>query len=153
MPRIRFTFVAQSNGTGGRMATEAKAAGTKRNNAGKAKATSRKKESKARTTQPEDMEGSEPGTGENTSLREEALIVAGSQSSSVVERLMVQVMRGDAKSTQMLAKLAKKEAEAKQALKHGPLRSQALAFAAEPQWQDEMNEEKAESSGGSQEAE
>jgi hypothetical protein len=66
---------------------------------------------------------------------------------------MKRALKGDAKSTNILAELAKQEAEAKEALGHGPLRSQALEWAAEPPWQDELDAEKAETGHGSREPE
>ncbi len=86
-------------------------------------------------------------------MNTEAHEAIGKESSTIVECLMVKAKKGDTKSAQILVELAKREAEAKEALDHGPLRSQALAWAAEPQWQDEVDPEKAETGGGSREAE
>jgi hypothetical protein len=135
------------------MATEAKVAGAKKAEAGKRKATARKRASKRGTKKPEDTETSRPSKRNGRSLTEEALIATGAQSSTMVERLMMQTMMGDAKSAHLLADLAQKEAEAKEVLDHGPLKSQALAWAAEPQWQDVVGPEQAETCDGSREAE
>ena len=135
------------------METETKAAGAKKAEAEKAKATARKKARKPRTKKPEDTDSSGAGTDKGKSLSEEVLTAMGAESPEIVEHLMLRAKRGDRKSAQMLVKLAKKEAEAKEALQHGPLRSQALAWAAEPPWQDEVNEDTAETGSGSREAE
>ena len=77
----------------------------------------------------------------------------GARGSKIIEQLLVQAMKGDMKSAQMLVSLADKEAEAKEALRHGPLRSQALAWAAELPWQDEEDQKQTETGGESREAE
>ena len=77
----------------------------------------------------------------------------GAQSWAIIERLMVQATKGDTKSAQMLVSLASKEADAKEALRHGPLRSQALAWAAELPWEDEEDQKQTEAGGESREAE
>jgi hypothetical protein len=94
------------------------------------------------------------GTGKDeASMGGEAHSVMGSRTSLIVENLLERTMRGDGKSAQMLQGLANKESEAKEVLKHGPLRSQALAWAAEPPWQDELDAETVETGGGSPEVE
>jgi hypothetical protein len=85
-------------------------------------------------------------------LGKEAHSVMDEQVSKIVEHLLGQTIKGKVKSAHMLVKLAKKEANAKEALKRGPLRSQVLAWAAEPQWQDNVDGEKAELGTESQEA-
>ena len=92
-------------------------------------------------------------TDEDRSLSEEAHTVMGRLSHVIVEHLLVRANQGDMKSAQMLVELAKEEAEAKEVLERGPHRSQALAWAAEPPWQDEVDGEKAETWSGSREAE
>jgi len=77
----------------------------------------------------------------------------GSQAWAIIERLVIQAMKGDVKSAHMLVGLAKKEEDAKEVLRHGPLRSQALAWAAELPWQEETVPEPAEISDESQTAE
>ena len=89
----------------------------------------------------------------NSSIGGEAQNVMGTRTSSIVGSLLERTMRGDAKSAQMLVGLSDKEAEAMEVLEHGPLRSQALAWAAEPQWQDEVDSETAETGSGSRESE
>jgi hypothetical protein len=135
------------------MATEVKAAGAKKAEAGRTKATASRKASKPRTKKSEDTETSKHSKEKERRLSEEALVLTGSESSKIVERLMTQAMKGYAKSAEMLSDLAKREAEAKKAMEHGPHRSQVLAWAAEPPWRGESDEEKAESGGGSLEAE
>jgi hypothetical protein len=134
------------------MATNASAAEAKKAGA-KKKATKGKRESKPRAEEPTETNETETIAEESTSLSEEALKVMGSQSAKIAEQLLEQTIKGQKKGAQMLSKLAKKEAEAKEALDHGPLRSQALAWAAEPQWQDEAEDENAETGSGSREAE
>lgn len=135
----------------GRMATETKAAGAKKPGAGTTKATARKKRSQPRTKKAEDTESSEPGLDMKKSLCEEAHTTMGSESSSIIEHLLARAKRGDMKSAAMLVELAKNETRAKEALKHLPLRSQALLWAAEPPWQDEVDRDKAETGSGSRE--
>jgi len=155
------------NGMGGRMATPVKAAEIKKAGAGSKKATAgnrkaageekkapavSKKASKSRTKEPRRTGEPIPNTIEVKSLGEEAFSVMGAQASKIIERLLMQAMKGDMKSAQMLVNLANKEAEAKEALRHGPLRSQALAWAAELPWQDEVDPKQGETGGGSREA-
>jgi hypothetical protein len=92
-------------------------------------------------------------TADGEVLCEEAHKAMGGLSSTIVLQWLTKTMKGDKTSTHLLTDLAKKEAEAKEALEHGPLRSQALEWAAEPQWQEEMDGDKAETSGGSLEVE
>lgn len=101
----------------------------------------------------EDTDSSKRTADKKKSLSEEAHSAVGAESSAIVEHLMERAKRGDRKSAQVLVELAKREAEAKEAALHGPLRSQALSWAAEPQWEDELNEEKAETRSISEEAE
>ena len=77
----------------------------------------------------------------------------GTLSSKILEHLVTQTIKGDMKSRQFLSDMAKKEAEAKEEFDHGPLRSQALAWAAEPPWQDVVDPKQAETCGGSREVE
>ena len=153
IPRSLCTFAEKRNGTGGRMATETKAEGANRAEAGKRKPAASKKERKPRTKNPEEADNSGAITDEDRSLSEEAHTVMGRLSHVIVEHLLVRANQGDMKSAQMLVELAKEEAEAKEVLERGPHRSQALAWAAEPPWQDEDDGEKAETWSGSREAE
>ena len=73
----------------------------------------------------------------------------GSRRSKIIEQLLGRSMQGDSKSSQFLAKLADKEGVAMEALLHGPLRSQALAWAEEPAWEDEGGPEHVETEAGS----
>jgi hypothetical protein len=134
------------------MTEETKAAETQTAGA-KKKATKRKKASKPRTKKPEGARKAGSRTKKEKSVNAEAHFVVGSRLSTIVEHLLGRSMTGDTKSAQLLVGMADKEAEAKEALRHGPLRSQALAWAAEPEWQDEMDMEKAETSSGGREAE
>jgi hypothetical protein len=76
-----------------------------------------------------------------------------SRASRVVEKLVVRAMRGDSKIAHLLVALANKESDAMEALQYEPLRSQALAWEAEPQWQEEVDPERAETGTGSREPE
>jgi len=145
---------------GGRMTTGAEATEKKKAAAGKkagaGKRTSkpaREKRSKPRTGKSRGPEQPEPDEDDGKGLNQEALGVMGDRGSKLAEELMKRAMRGDPKSTNMLAELAKKEADVMEALERGPLRSQALAWAAEPPWQDELDEEKAETGIGVREPE
>jgi hypothetical protein len=155
------------NDMGGRMGTPVKAAGIKKAGAGCKKATAgngkeagkkkkaaavRKKASRPRIKEPTRTDKSSSNTNEGKSLGEEAFSVMGAQASKIIERLLMQAMKGDMKSAQMLLNLANKEGEAKEALRHGPLRSQALAWAAELPWQDEVDPKQGETGSGSREA-
>jgi len=142
--------------TKGRKATEQKRVGTgTRGGAGETKraVSGKKKASKRGTGGPTKAENSESGTCKEKRLGEEAHNVMGSRTSTIVEHLIGRTRAGDKKSAEMLKDLAEKEAEAKEALEHGPLRSQALAWEAEPQWQDPVDPENAETDCGSREAE
>ena len=142
------------------MATPEKAAEVKKAGAGSMKATAgnrkaagvRKKASKTGTEEHTKSDKPGPNTVDAKSLGEEAFSVMGAQASKIIERLLVRMMQGDMKSAEMLVMLANKEAVAKEALRHGPPRSQALAWAAELPWQDEVDPKQAEVSGGSRES-
>jgi hypothetical protein len=128
-------------------------AGTKRAAGGARKAVLGKSTaSKSGSGESRKTQNSETGN-DKASMGGEAHSVMGSRTSLIVENLLGRTMRGDGKSARMLQGLANKESEAKEVLKHGPLRSQALAWAAEPPWQDELDAETAETGSGSREAE
>ncbi len=133
------------------MEAEAKVGGVKKARAGKTGAAKRKNASKPRTKKREDTD-SPVSTHKKKGLSEEALEMMCSESSELVEHFWARAKRGDIRSAQMLVELAKNETKAKEALKHLPLRSQALAWAAEPQWQDDADGETAENWNGSKEA-
>jgi len=137
--------------TTGIEAAEAKTAGAKTK--ATKKATKRKRASKPREKKLKGADNPGATADDESGLSTEALTVVGSRASRIVEQMLFGIVRGDSKTAQMLVELAKTESEAKEALRHGPLRSQALAWAAEPQWQDEVNPEQAETVGGSREAE
>jgi hypothetical protein len=149
------------------MSTAAKAAGMKKTGAGRKTAITRnrkaagedkradavrKKASKPRTEEPTKAAEPIPSADEAKSFGEEAFSMMGARGSKIIEHLLERAMKGDMKSAQMLLSLANKEAEVKEALRHGPLRSQALAWAAELPWQDEVDPKQAETGGGSREA-
>jgi hypothetical protein len=153
---------------GGWMATPTKAAGIKKAGARSTKATAGnrkaagegkketafgKKASKQKTEEPTRTDKQSLITDEEKSLGEEAVSVMGAQASKIIERLLVQMMKGDMKSAQMLVDIAKKEGEAREALRHGPLRSQALTWASELPWLDDVEPKQAETGSGSREAE
>jgi len=149
------------------MSTPAKAAGMKKAEAGRKRAIKgirkaagederaeavRKRASKPRTEEPTNAAEPVPSADESNSLGEEAFSMMGARGSKIIEHLLERAMKGDMKSAQMLVSLANKEAEAKETLRHGPLRSQALAWAAELPWQDEVDPKQAETGRGSREA-
>ena len=141
------------------MATPANAAGIKKAGAGSTQATAgnrkapgadqgaaafRKKASKPRTEEPPGTAKPSACTDDEKSLGEEAASAMVARAWSIIERLVVQAMKGDMKSAQMLLDLAGKEGEAREALRHGPLRSQALLWAAELPWVDDLDLKQAE---------
>jgi hypothetical protein len=135
------------------MATPTKATGIKRAGAeseiaaaeDRKAATVRKKASKSGIEERTRTDKSQANPPEVKSLGEEAFDVMAKLASKLVERLLTEAMKGNMKSAEMLVKLAFKEGEAQEALRHGPLRSQALAWAAEQPWQDEVDPKQAES--------
>jgi hypothetical protein len=129
-------------------------AGTRKATGGTKKAVPGKKTaSKSRSKGRTKAQDSGSDTGMEQSLGHEAHTVMRAQASKIAGDLLRRSMLGNLKSAQMLVGLSETEAEAKEALDHGPLRSQALEWAAEPQWQDEVDAEKAEAVSASEEVE
>ena len=133
--------------TTGTEATEKKKSGARK------KAGAGKKTSKPRTGKPTETSESGSKKSDGKGLDREAFGALGARDSKVAEELMKRAMRGDPKSTNILAEMAKKEDEEKEALEHGPLRSQAMEWAAEPPWQGELETGKGETGSGGREPE
>jgi hypothetical protein len=124
----------------------------------RAKAVPKKRVAKKRNPEGEGVQSKlndQPLTSvdEDRSASAEAHTLMGQWSSKVVASLMDQMAKGDRKSAQLLVELAKTEAAAKEALEHGPLRSQALLWAAEPPWEGDWPGETEYPGGGGPEPE
>jgi hypothetical protein len=142
----------------GDMAVKARSAGTETWGAawGTRKGARKKKASQPAIEEATEAGNPEPDTGEQKRLGQEAHRVMRLRFSMMVERLVGRTLMGDQRSSNHLVKLSDKEAkeaEAKAALDHGPRRSQALIWASEPAWQEEVDQETAETDYGSREME
>jgi len=113
---------------------------------GKKKASKREKKEFAK--------GQDAGSGKGVkrSSGKEAHHLMGCLSGAIVGQLAMRSKQGDPTCAKALVGMADKEALARKASDHGPLRSQALAWAAEPPWQEEIDQQAAETVNGSREA-